>query len=125
MSMPDNAESTTAATATGATGGTILLAAIELIPNDKGYKQFLILLAPTVTVILRSIFLWIQKRVTRSVNLWEDREELNSVKAEIEQITQNGNINEKTKQDLKNKMDVAQVAYIDRKLERLKGKKKK
>lgn len=124
MSAQTQSESTAVATVTGATGGTLLLALIDLIPDENIYKQFFILLSPTATVTLRYIYLLIQRRFTSSISTWEAREEFNAFHSEVEVVLQTENISEKHRQDLTKRLEEARLAYFDNRAKQIKSKKK-
>jgi hypothetical protein len=115
-------DSKAGAGAAGVGGGTLLvLLANNLPPQDAKLKTCLLLAAPSLSIFLGGVWLWLQLRIA---NYLQDREALaiiDSAKVTLEQALKNTNTSEDHRAKLRTQLETLELIAVERQMDRIKA----
>ena len=113
-------ETIASAGAAGVGGGTLVAALANSLSNQNPFKQWLILAAPSVSVLVTAIWLWLQVMI---LNLLHDREVMSltaSAKETLIEALNNPNTSEAHRTLIQKQLEELELLSINRKMERIK-----
>lgn len=91
-------ESKIGAGITGVSGGTLLITLAQQLPETNPYKSLLVLLAPTITVLLSYIFIWLKK----GIDNYFKRKGINKIQDRIDKVINDPNTSDEYRKYLEN-----------------------
>lgn len=114
-------ESKTTAGVAGASGGTLLAAIASSLPNENSLKFWLLILAPSISVLVGVLWLWTQVEIA---NYWQDRKLKTIVKTAkrvLLEALENPNTSEEHRKLLQKKLEETELVIADIHLGRIKS----
>lgn len=114
-------KSKTNAGAAGIGGGTLLLVFANTLPENSKIKPWLIWIAPSVSVSLSAIWIWLQVSVANYVRDREVRTILNKAKADLVKALNNSNTSAEHRARIMNKLENLELVEVDRHMQKIKS----
>lgn len=123
MSPEDEARTTKSGKAgagvAGAGGGTLVALLATSLDDNNSLREWLIYAAPTVSVGLSGIWLWLQGKVVNRVRDREARGIIEDAKLELEAALLNPNTSDEHKDLIRKKLEEFELVNIDRVMKKL------
>jgi hypothetical protein len=123
VSVPtDTAEpqrSTAVAGVGGIGGGTLLVVIAESLPDGHWAKPFLYWAAPTASVTLTAVWIWIQRRVVRWDREREQRTAVMKAKAVLTQALANPQTTSEHRDRLRSQLEALELLEVEDHMERI------
>lgn len=97
----------------GASGGTLLVLLANNLPDNYPYKSWLILIAPTISVVLSAFWIWSKTRFDTYIDDNKREKILKKLRSEIENDLRNPHTSEEHKMHLKAQLEKFEKSRIE------------
>ncbi|MCI0616779.1 hypothetical protein L0244_27690 [bacterium] len=114
-------KSATSAGAAGVGGGTLLVVIANNLPESSKLKLWLILAAPSVSVFLGALWLWLQVKFANYLRDREARSIINDTRKTLENALSNPNTSDAHRARIRRALEKLDLVTIDRHMERIKS----
>jgi hypothetical protein len=113
--------SKTGAGAAGVGGGTLLVVIANSLPENNKLKPWLIWAAPSVSVFLGGLWLWLQVKIANHLRDREVRLLINNARKTLEEALNNPKTSEPHRARIRRQLEKLEQVSIDRQMERIKA----
>jgi len=114
-------QSNIGAGAAGVGGGTLLILLVRNLPDDNVWKSWLLILAPTLSIGLSVLWLWLRKKIIEYISTKEFKNAMSQAKATLQEALQNPSTSESHKEQLCKDLERLERIAVDSQLQRVKA----
>jgi len=119
LKPPKKSESNVIGGAAGAGGGTLLVLLAQNLPESSSWKSWLIIIAPSVSILLSSIWLWAKRRIEDYFKNKEFNSAVEEAKMTLSEALNNTGTTDAHKNKLIKELEQLEMVAVKAKLKRV------
>ncbi|NTW87613.1 MAG: hypothetical protein HGB26_00465 [Desulfobulbaceae bacterium] len=109
------------ATAAGAGGGTLLVVLSSHLPEGNPFKQWLVMVAPTLSVTLTTLWYWAQVEIANYIQDKKVEALALKTKQSLIDALNNSNTSESHRNSLRSKLEELEIIISERQMKKLRS----